>query len=86
MKAKIIQISLPEKQFKVTLIKMLTELIRRMDEHSENVNKKVENRKKNQLELQNTIMEMKHTVEWVNSGLDDSEEGSTVTRPVCHNY
>lgn len=63
MKAKIIQISLPKKQFKVTLIKMLTELIRRTDEHSENVNKKVENRKKNQLELQNTIMEMKHTVE-----------------------
>lgn len=63
MKAKIIQISLSEKQFKVTVIKMLTELIRRTDEHSENINKKVENIKKNRLELQNTIMEMKHTVE-----------------------
>ena len=55
--------SLPSKEFKVMIINMLNKLGTRMDEHSENVNKKVENRKKNQLELQNTIMEMKHTVE-----------------------
>ena len=63
MKAEIIHTNFPEKQFKVTVIKMLTKLIRRMNEHRENFNKKVGNIKKNQLELQNPIMDMKNTAE-----------------------
>ena len=31
--------NLPDKEFKVTIIKMFTELRRRMDEHSENFNR-----------------------------------------------
>ena len=38
---------------------MLTELGRKMDEHSEILNKEVENIKKNQSELKNTITEIK---------------------------
>jgi len=34
--------NLPDKEFKVMIIKMLTKL-RRMDEHSENFNKELEN-------------------------------------------
>ena len=64
---------------------MLTEVIRGMDEHSENFNKKAGNIKKDQLEPQNTIREMKRTAEWADSGLNDSEEGSTVAQPMCHN-
>ena len=41
---------LPNKQFKVMILKMLTELRRRMDEHNKNFNKKLKNIKKNQTE------------------------------------
>ena len=38
---------------------MLNELGRRMDKHSENFNRLLENIKKNQTELKNTITEIK---------------------------
>ena len=38
---------------------MLTELEKRIEEHSENFNKQLENTKKNQSELKNTITKMK---------------------------
>ena len=44
------------------VLRMLTELRRRKDEQSENFNKKLENIKKNQTELNNTIMEMKNSL------------------------
>ena len=40
--------NLYNKEFKVMIIKMLSELRRRMDEHSEKFNKELENIKKNQ--------------------------------------
>ena len=36
-----------------------------MDEHSEKVNKELENMKKNQTELKNTIAEIKNTLEGI---------------------
>ena len=39
---------LPDKEFKVMIIKMIKELGRRMDEHSEKINKELEDVKKNQ--------------------------------------
>ena len=47
--------NLPDKEFKVIIIKMLNKLGRRMDEHSEKFNKDLENIKKNQTELKNKI-------------------------------
>ena len=50
--------NLLDKEFKAMVIKMLTELRRRMDEHSENFNKEIENIRKYQTEvtkLKNTI-------------------------------
>ena len=44
--------NLPGKEFKVMVIKMLTDFERRMDEHSENVNK-IENIRKCQAEVYN---------------------------------
>lgn len=35
--------SLPDKEFKVMIVKMLTKLRRRMEEHSENFKKMLEN-------------------------------------------
>ena len=65
--------NLLHKEFKLTIIKMLSEL-RRTDEHSENFNKKIENIKKNQSEVKNTITEMKNILGGFNSRLDDAEE------------
>ena len=44
-----------------------------MDEHSKKFNKELENLK-NQTELKNTIIEIKNTLERINSRLDDTEE------------
>ena len=48
-------INLPDKEFKALII--LTELGKRIDECGENFNKEVENIKKNQSELKNTVTE-----------------------------
>ena len=53
---------------------MLTELERRLDEHSDNFNKELENIKKNQSELRNKIIEMKSALEGINSRVGDTEE------------
>lgn len=53
--------NLPEEEFQVMVTKMLTGLERRVDELSKNFNKEIENNKKNQSELKNTINEMKKT-------------------------
>lgn len=42
--------NLPDKEYKALVIRMLTEL-KRLDEHSENFSKELENIKKNQSEL-----------------------------------
>ena len=55
--------NLPDKEIKVMVIKMLTELGRRMDEHSENFIKKIEFIIKYQTgvkELKNTIPKLKN--------------------------
>ena len=65
--------NLPDKELKVMVTKMLTELGRRMDEHSENFNKEKNNIRKYQTEvtgLKNTITELKNilgisTADWM---------------------
>ena len=53
--------NLHDKEFKVIIRMMFNKLKRRMDEHSENFNKGLENVKKNQIQLKNTITEIKNT-------------------------
>ena len=53
---------------------MLTELGKRIDEHCENANKELENTKKIQSELKNSIMKFKKALEGINSRLGDAEE------------
>ena len=48
----------------------------RIDEHSENFNKELENIK-NHSELKNTITEMENTLEGIKSRLGDTEEHIT---------
>lgn len=58
-------INLPDKEFEV-IIKMLTKVRRRMDEHNENFNKEKPKRRKYQtevMELKNTITKPKNIVQ-----------------------
>lgn len=69
--------NLPDKELKITVIKMLIKLERRMDAHSESFNKKMGNTRKNQAEvkeLKNTIAKLKNTLVQFNSRLDEAEE------------
>ena len=69
--------NLPSKEFKVMIIKMLKELRRRTDEHSEKLevsNKELENIKKNQTEMKEIIIKMKNTLKGINNRLDDTEK------------
>ena len=51
-----------DKEFKQNIIRMLTDIGRRLDEHSELISKELENIKKNQSEMKNTILEMKNSL------------------------
>lgn len=68
--------NLPEKEFKVTGIDILTKCERRMDKHSENY-KETENIRKRQTEvteLKNAIIELKNTLQESNNRLDAAEK------------
>ena len=58
--------NLLDKEFKVMVIKMLTELRRKMDENGENFNEETEDIRKFQIEvteLENAITELRNTVD-----------------------
>ena len=65
--------NLPNKEIKVRIIKMLNKLGRRMHEQSEEINRGLENTKKNQTKLKNTITEIKNTLNGINIRLNDTE-------------
>ena len=66
--------NLPDTEFKQRVLRMLTDLGRRIDELSENVNKEMEDIKKNQSEMKNTILEMKNSLEGLKSRVEGTEE------------
>ena len=68
---------LPEKEFRVTVVKMIKELKRRTDAQSEKLkvlNKELENIKNDQTEVKYAIPKMKNALEGINNRLNDSEE------------
>lgn len=69
--------NIADKEFKVMVINMLTKLGRRMDGHSKNFNKEIENTIKypiEVIELKNIVTELKNTLEGFNSRLAEAEE------------
>ena len=67
----------PDKEFKVMVTKILTDLRRRMDEQSKNFTKEVENIRRYQMEvaeLKNTITKLKNILEETNNRPDEAEE------------
>ena len=66
--------SLPEKQFRIMIIKMIQNLGNRIDKMQETFNKDVEELKRNQAMMKNTINEIKNTLEGISSRITEAEE------------
>ena len=66
--------SLPEKEFKIMIVKMIQNLGNRIDKMQETCNKDVEELKRNQAMMKNTINEIKNTLERINSRINEAEE------------
>ena len=70
--------NLPEKEFRILIVKMIQDLGIRMqakiDKMQEMFNKDLEELKNKQREMNNTITEMKTTLEGINSRITEAEE------------
>ena len=66
--------SLPEKQFRVRIIKMIQNLGKRMEKIQETFNKDLEELKSKQTMMNNKINEIKNSLEGINSRITEAEE------------
>ena len=71
-------VNLPEKEFRIMIVKMIQNLGKRMEAKIEKMeemfNKDLEELKNEQTEMNNTITEMKNTLEGINSRITETEE------------
>ena len=71
--------NLPEKEFRIMIVKMIQDLGKRMEAKMEKMqevfNKDLEDLKNKQTEMNNTITEMKSTLEGINSRRTEAENG-----------
>ena len=65
---------LPEKEFRIIIIERIKNLENKMEEMQESINKDLEELKNKPTETNNTIMEIKNTLEGINSRLSEAEE------------
>ena len=69
---------LPEKEFRIMMVKMIQDLGKRMEAKIEKMqemfHKDLEELKNKQTEMSNTITEMKNTLEGINSRITETEE------------
>ena len=70
--------NLPEKEFRIMIVKMIQDLRKEMEAKIEKMqemfNKDLEELKNKQTEMSNTITEMKNTLERINSRITEAEE------------
>ena len=70
--------NLPEKEFRIMIVKMIQDLRKRKDakikKMQEMINKDLEELKNKQTEMNNTITEMKTALEGINSRITEAEE------------
>ena len=70
--------NLPEKEFRIMIVKMIQDLGKRMEAKIEKMqemfNKYLEELKNKQTEMNNTIIQMKNTLEGINSRITEAEE------------
>ena len=65
---------LPEKEFRIIIGKMIKNLKNKMEKIQESINKDLEELKNKHAETNNTITEIKNTLEGINSGISEAEE------------
>ena len=70
--------NLPEREYRIMIVKMIQDLRKRMkakiEKMQEMFNKDLEELKNKQTEMNNTITEMKNTLEGINSRITEAEE------------
>ena len=70
--------NLPEKEYRIMIVKMIQDLRKRMEAKIEKMqemfNKELEELNNKQTEMNNTITEMKNTLEGINSNITEAEE------------
>ena len=67
--------SLPEKEFRIMIVKMIQNLGNRIDKRQETFNNEVEELKRNEATMKNTINENKNTLEGISSRITEAENG-----------
>ena len=65
---------LPEKEFRIMIVKMIKNLENKMDKMQESINKDPEELKNKHTETNNTITEIKNTLERINNRISEAEE------------
>ena len=65
---------LPEKEFRIMIVKMIKNLENRIEKMQESINKDVEELKNKHTETNNTITEINNTLEGINSRMSEAEE------------
>ena len=66
--------SLPEKEFRIMIVKMIQNLGNRMEKIQETFNRDLEELKSKQTIMNNTINEIKNSLEGINSTITEAEE------------
>ena len=67
-------VSLPEKEFRIMIVKMIQNLGNRMEKIQETFSKDLEELKSKQTVMNNTITEIKNSLEGMNSRITEAEE------------
>ena len=65
---------LPEKEFRIMIVKMTKNLENKMEKMQESINKDLEKLKNKHTETNNTITEIENTLEGINSRISEAEE------------
>ena len=65
---------LPEKEFRIMIIKMIKNLENKMEKMQKSINKDLEKLKNKHTKINNTITEIKNTLEGINSRISEAEE------------
>ena len=65
---------LPEKEFRIMIVKMIKNLENKMEKMQESINKDLEELKNKHTETNNTMTEIKNTLEGINRRISEVEE------------
>ena len=65
---------LPEKEFRIMIVKMIKNLESKMEKMQESINKDLEELKNKQTETSNTVTEIKNTLDGINRRISETEE------------